>query len=170
METADTRPAESIFFRAERSKWSSHTCNTRFERLWDQETVGSSPATRTIVGDPSAWLRKSRRLWRLLFLRLCFGLLLFPARPAALGSRGGPILPYASPDFCVIVFVEGLEKGGGEAVNNMPVAWFSARGKVPQPGQKPSEITDSRGVLQCLCLCVPGLLLRYKLHPSFSEL
>ena len=50
--------------------------------------------------------------------------------------------PCASPDFCVIVFVEGLEKGGGTAVKNSPVDCFSARGKVPQSGQSPSELKN----------------------------
>jgi hypothetical protein len=54
--------------------------------------------------------------------------------------------------FGIRICVAGLEKGGGEAVKNMPAACFSARGKVPHPGQNPSEAKDSRGVLLCLCL------------------
>ena len=38
--------------------------------------------------------------------------------------------------FCVA----GLEQGGGEAAKNMPVACFSARGKVLHPGQNTPEI------------------------------
>ena len=32
------------------------------------------------------------------------------------------------------ICVAGLEQGGGDAAKNMPVACFSARGTVPQPG------------------------------------
>ena len=48
--------------------------------------------------------------------------------------------------------VAGLELGGGEAVKNMPVACFSARGNVPQPGPKSPEIARFRGILLFLCL------------------
>ena len=54
--------------------------------------------------------------------------------------------------FGIRICVAGIEKGGGEAVKNMPVACFSARGKVPQPGQSLSEIVDSREALLYFCL------------------
>ena len=41
------------------------------------------------------------------------------------------------PIFASSYLVAGLEKGGGTAAKNSPVDCFSARGKVPQPGQNP---------------------------------
>ena len=54
--------------------------------------AGSSPASRTIVGDPSARLKNGKRFMRLPFFQLCSGSPPLPIEPAALGFDGAPVL------------------------------------------------------------------------------
>ena len=57
--------------------------------------AGSSPAARTIVGDPSARLKNGKRLTRLPFFRLCSGSPPLPQRTRCAGLARGPRLKNA---------------------------------------------------------------------------
>ena len=60
----------------------------------NQQVAGSSPASSSSVGDPSARLRKSSRSKSGCFFFGCApGLLLLPMQPAPLGLHGVPFCP-----------------------------------------------------------------------------